>query len=161
MNSGPVPASIDEEFTTSTNVVFATDKGTFASTGFPQHLRMELVGVEPRCLRARIVIEPIHLNRFGVVHGGVICALADHLTGAVVTPLIAPGTWPATIQLNVHTHASSRVGELLATATVVTLTRRTALVETIVRNEGREVALATGTVLLTTSPTTINAKDAG
>jgi 1,4-dihydroxy-2-naphthoyl-CoA hydrolase len=144
--TGPGPLAFDQSFDPQTFSYF------FAAHGFALHLRLDLVAVQPGWLSAKINIEPIHLNRFGVVHGGVVCGLADHLTGAVLTPLLPPQTWPATVQMNTHLYGSSREGELTAKATVVKLTRRTGVVQIELRNGERDVALATSTVLFSSAP---------
>jgi 1,4-dihydroxy-2-naphthoyl-CoA hydrolase len=49
-------------------------------TGFAERIGAEFLDLDPDGARARIAVEPHHLQPFGIVHGGVYPALAETLT---------------------------------------------------------------------------------
>ena len=91
----------------------------------------------------------ILLNPFGSVHGGVLAALADHVLGAVLYPVIPKGSWAATTQLNLNFTAPVREGTLVARSDIISLSKRTAVVRIDVHNGDRLVGAAQGTVTVT------------
>jgi 1,4-dihydroxy-2-naphthoyl-CoA hydrolase len=50
--------------------------------GFAEQIGVEWIELDPDDARARIAVEPRHLQPFGIVHGGVIASLAESLTSA-------------------------------------------------------------------------------
>ncbi|HSD25607.1 MAG TPA: PaaI family thioesterase [Solirubrobacterales bacterium] len=51
-------------------------------SGFADEIGVEWLNLGPDDARARIAVEPRHLQPFGIVHGGVFAALAESLTSA-------------------------------------------------------------------------------
>ncbi len=51
-------------------------------SGFAEEIGVEWVNLDPDEARARITIEPRHLQPYGIVHGGVYASLAESLTSA-------------------------------------------------------------------------------
>jgi len=88
------------------------------------------------------------LTPFGNLHGGVLAALCDHVLGTVCYPVMQRGQWAATTEFKLNYLAPVSEGELVATATILNLTRRTAVVRIEVVNGERQVCLAQGTVLI-------------
>jgi uncharacterized protein (TIGR00369 family) len=88
------------------------------------------------------------LNPFGNLHGGVLASLCDHVLGTVCYPVIPPGAWAATTEFKLNYLAPVTAGSLSAVAQIVSLTKRTAVVRIEVDNDGRQVCLAQGTVLV-------------
>jgi acyl-CoA thioesterase len=87
-----------------------------------------------------------HMNPHGVVHGGVVYTLVDYAMGGAVTSQLAPGERCATIEVKIHYLATAEAGEIVADATVVSRTRRIAVLEARAHDgAGRLLALATGT----------------
>jgi uncharacterized protein (TIGR00369 family) len=78
----------------------------------------------------------------------VLAALADHVLGAVLYPVIPKGAWAATTQLNVNFLAPVREGVLTARSEVISLTKRTAVVRIDVHNGDRLAGAAQGTVTI-------------
>jgi 1,4-dihydroxy-2-naphthoyl-CoA hydrolase len=50
--------------------------------GFAGEIGVEWLNLDPDDARARLAVEPRHLQPFGVVHGGVFASLAESLTSA-------------------------------------------------------------------------------
>jgi uncharacterized protein (TIGR00369 family) len=97
---------------------------------------------------AELDVRPELLNPFGTLHGGVVSALVDHVLGAVLYPVIKRGHWAATTEFKLNLLTAVRAGTVRARSTIVSLTRRTAVVQVEVDNDGRPCALAQGTVLI-------------
>jgi 1,4-dihydroxy-2-naphthoyl-CoA hydrolase len=53
-----------------------------APSGFAEMIGVEWVDLDPDNARARISVQPHHLQPFGVVHGGVYASLAESLCSA-------------------------------------------------------------------------------
>ena len=51
-------------------------------SGFAEEIGVEWLDLDPDDARARIAVEPRHLQPFGIVHGGVLTSLAESLTSA-------------------------------------------------------------------------------
>lgn len=120
----------------------------FAGGGLPAYLGIRTVDVSPGRMVAALDVRDDLLNPFGSLHGGVVSALVDHVLGAVLYPHIERGRWAATTEFKVNLLAAVREGGVRATATIVSLTRRTAVLQVEVDNDGRPCALAQGTVLI-------------
>lgn len=121
-------------------------------TGLPAYLGIRTVEVSPARLVAELDLRPELLNPFGTAHGGVVAGLVDHVLGAVLYPHLERGQWAATTEFKVNLTAAIRTGTVRADATIVAMSRRTAVVAVEVHNEGRLVALAQGTVLIPDPP---------
>jgi 1,4-dihydroxy-2-naphthoyl-CoA hydrolase len=64
---------------------------TLTAGGLPGYLGLEHVRFEPGRLWCRATISDEVLTPFGNAHGGVLAAIADHITGMVVYPLMKRG----------------------------------------------------------------------
>ena len=100
---------------------------------FNTYLGTEIVRRDDGEAEVRLVLQPHHLNRRGVVHGGVVGALLDSALGAAVISAIPAEWWCATISL-----ATQFVDGATDGATLSAVGR-------VVRRGGR-VAFATGEV---------------
>jgi len=116
--------------------------------GIPDYLGIRTVEVGPGTMTAELDVRPELLNPFGSAHGGTLAALADHVLGAVLYPLIPRGAWAATTELKLNFLAPIRSGVLRARSEVISLTRRTAVVRIDATNDGRLVGAAQGTVTI-------------
>ena len=81
----------------------------------------------------------------GNMHGGCLAALCDHCLGVVLYPVMPPRSWAATTEFKVNYLRPVSGGTCRATAEVVSMTKRLAVVSIRVENEGRLVAVAQGT----------------
>ncbi|MGH9138995.1 MAG: PaaI family thioesterase [Acidimicrobiales bacterium] len=99
-------------------------------------------------LRAVLPVRPDLLTAFGNLHGGVLSAFCDHVLGVVCYPVMPRGAWAATTEFKLNLLAPVTEGDLVATADILALSKRTAVVRIDVENAGRAVCLAQGTVLI-------------
>lgn len=117
-------------------------------TGLPEFLGIRLERFEPGRLVAGMEVHDGLLTPFGNMHGGVISAVCDHVLGCVCYPHMPKGSWAATTEFKVNLLAPVSGGKLEAEATIVSMTKSTAVVRIDVRNEGRTCAAAQGTVTI-------------
>ena len=92
------------------------------------------------------------LTPFGNIHGGVMAALVDHVLGCVLYPLMQRGQWAATTEFKLNYLAPVRGGTIVAESTVVSLSRRTAIVRVDVTNGDLLACVAQGTLLVSDPP---------
>lgn len=117
-------------------------------SGLPEYLGIQIIEVEPGSLTARLQVEPRLLTIFGNMHGGVLSALCDHVLGCVCYPHMERGSWAATTEFKINLLAPVTTGSLEAVATILAMTKSTAVVRIDVTNEGRVCCAAQGTVTL-------------
>jgi len=117
-------------------------------TGLPEYLGIRTVEVGPARMVAELDIRAELLNPFGSAHGGVVAGLVDHVLGAVLYPVIERGRWAATTEFKLNLLRAVRSGTLRAEATIVAMTRTTAVVQVEVFNDDTLACLAQGTVLV-------------
>jgi len=114
--------------------------------GLPGYLGIRHVEAGAGLLRAEVPMRDDLATPFGNLHGGVLAALCDHVLGMVCYPVMPRGSWAATTEFKLNYLAPVTTGVLEATATIVSLTKRTAVVHVDVVNERRLVCTAQGTV---------------
>jgi uncharacterized protein (TIGR00369 family) len=110
---------------------------------------MKLDRFEPGRLFGSLEVLDEFITPIGTLHGGTIAAFVDHILGSVAYPLMRPGQWAATTEFKVNYLASVKGGTLEGMAEVVTMTRRSMVVRGEVTNDGRLVAVAQGTLMIT------------
>ena len=71
---------------------------TSGMTGIPDYLGIRTTDIGPGTMTAELDVRTELLNPFGSAHGGTLAALADHVLGAVLYPLIPKGAWAATTE---------------------------------------------------------------
>lgn len=130
-----------------------TGNGGGGGGGLPDYLQVHTVEVGPGTMTAELPVRAELLNPFGTLHGGVSAALADHVLGAVLYPVIPSGAWAATTQINLNFTSRVNDGTLTAKAEIISLTKRSAVVRIDLHNHDRLVGAAQGTVTITTAPT--------
>jgi uncharacterized protein (TIGR00369 family) len=117
-------------------------------TGLPAFLGIRTVEIGPARMVAELDVRPELLNPFGTAHGGVVAGLVDHVLGSVLYPVIERGQWAATTEFKLNLVAAVRSGVLRAEAIIVAMSKRTAVVQVEVTNDGKLACLAQGTVLI-------------
>ena len=97
-------------------------------------------------IEAEVEVRPDLLTPFGTAHGGVVSALADHVLGSVMYPVMAKGQWAATTEFKINLLRPVREGTITARAEIISMSKRMAVVRIDLTNKDRLVAAAQGTV---------------
>jgi uncharacterized protein (TIGR00369 family) len=118
------------------------------ATGLPSYLDIAVTDYGPGMLVAKVPVRTELLNPFGTLHGGVLAAFVDHMLGTVCYPVMRRGQWAATAEFKINYLAPVDQGDLVATSTIISLTKRTAVVRIDITNGSRLVCAAQGTVLI-------------
>ena len=88
----------------------------------------------PGWFEAEITVRPELLTPFGTAHGGVVSALADHILGTVMYPVMRKGQWAATTEFKLNLLRPVRDGVLRARAEIISLSRRLGVVRIDITN---------------------------
>ncbi len=120
-----------------------------AGSGLPHYLGVTFDRMDPGRLDATMRVPKAVITPFGTMHGGAMAGFVDHVMGCVLYPLMAKGQWAATTEFKLNYLTAVRGGELKATATVLSVTKRTAVVRVDVSSGDRLACVAQGTLLIT------------
>ncbi len=116
--------------------------------GLSAYLGIALERFAPGELWARASLGEELLTPSGNVHGGALAAIMDHVTGAVIYPLIQTGSWAATTELKLNYIAPAQAGELRAYASVLALGNRSAVVRGELHQGETLICAAQGTLTI-------------
>jgi uncharacterized protein (TIGR00369 family) len=127
--------------------------GFFASAPFMADLGIEPFEAGEGRVATRLVLQPRHLQHTGVVHAGVIGAMADHSMGAAAQTMAAAGHWILTAEYKVNLLRAGRGERLECVAQVVKPGRQVSFtaaeVFAVEGTERRLVATASATMAVT------------
>ena len=113
---------------------------------FDRFLGTRIVHAGSDGVEVELVLEPHHLNKRGVAHGGVVLSLLDSAMGGAVVAAMPEEWWCATTSLSTHFIRGPGAGRIRARGHVVQLGRAIAFVAgELVDADGRVVATAHGT----------------
>ena len=117
---------------------------------FADHLGMKVTSISPERVTAEMLIREQHNNRFGIMHGVAIMAMADNCGGAATTANLKPGQTTTTIESKTNFFAAIPIGDTAhAECTPLHRGRTTMVWQTrITRGDGRLCALVTQTQLV-------------
>jgi acyl-CoA thioesterase len=122
-------------------------------SAFHQWAGMELKSVGGGQSELEMELHPHHFNPQGIVHGGIITALADTAIGLALRSQLRPGLTHRTAQLNVHFLAKGEGNKLVGRGRSVHLGQRMGYGESeILDVEGRVLARASGTFIVLPAP---------
>lgn len=116
--------------------------------GLPGYLGVRFLEFGPGKLIAEMDVRHELITPIGTLHGGVMAGLVDHVLGCVLYPLMKPGAWAATTEFKLNYLAAVKAGTLRAESTVLSLSRRTAVVKVEVTNGDNLACVAQGTLLV-------------
>jgi 1,4-dihydroxy-2-naphthoyl-CoA hydrolase len=117
---------------------------------FAGFLGMKVTHVSPERVTAEIVMREELNNRFGIMHGGAIMALADNLGGTATMANLKPGQSTTTIESKTNFFAAIPLGDVAyAECTALHRGRTTMVWQTrVTRGDGRLCALVTQTQMV-------------
>jgi uncharacterized protein (TIGR00369 family) len=126
VHPGPGPWTIDE-------VRRAPEQG------FQRVIGIELRGVQADLVSAVVRIGPQHLNSVGLVHGGVLLAIADSLGAMGAVQHLAPDQRTATLESKANFVRPAQGGLVAARCTKLHVGRRTSVWQTTIKNESGQL----------------------
>ena len=117
---------------------------------FAQFLGMKITHISPQRVTAELVAREELNNRFGIMHGGAIMALADNLGGTATTANLKAGQSTTTIESKTNFFAAIPIGDVAyAECTALHRGRTTMVWQTrVTRGDGRLCALVTQTQMV-------------
>ena len=86
---------------------------------FMHHMKFDLEHIEPGKTSGILVVEDIHKQQKGLVHGGVIATLADIVAGFAAYSVVAADQNVVTGEIKISYLRASRADRLLATGEVI------------------------------------------
>jgi uncharacterized protein (TIGR00369 family) len=121
-----------------------------AQPPFAQFLGLKITNVSAERITAELAARDELNNRFGIMHGGAIMALADNLGGTGATANLKEGQRTATIESKTNFFASIPIGDVAyAECTPLHRGRTTMVWQTrVTRGDGRLCALVTQTQIV-------------
>lgn len=117
---------------------------------FAKYLGMKITEITPDRVVAELVVREDLNNRFGIMHGGAIMALADNCGGTAASANLKDGQTTTTIESKTNFFAAIPIGDVAkAECTALHKGRTTMVWQTrITRNDGRLCALVTQTQMV-------------
>jgi uncharacterized protein (TIGR00369 family) len=120
---------------------------------FHQWAGLELVTVGDGESEMAMDLRPHHFNPQGIVHGGILAALADTSIGLAIRSRLRPGLTHRTAQLNVHFLAKGEGNRLIGRGHTLHFGQRMGYGEgEVLDGEGRLLARATATFIVLPAP---------
>ena len=119
--------------------------GRVSRSGIDGFLGLKVTEVEAGRLVCEMPVTDELITMIGNMHGGCLSAMCDHVLGVVMYPVMPPGSWAATTEFKINLLAPVSGGTCVATAEIVSMTRRLAVVRIEIENDGRPAAIAQGT----------------
>ncbi len=117
---------------------------------FTEFLGMKVTSVSPERVTAELPVREELNNRFGIMHGGAIMALADNCGGTATIANLKQGQSTTTIESKTNFFAAIPIGDVAkAECTPLHRGRTTMVWQTkITRNDGRLCAIVTQTQMV-------------
>ncbi len=128
-------------------------KERVARSPFHQWAGLQLVSVGDGRAELAMELQPHHFNPQGIVHGGIITAVADTSVGLALRSRLRPGYTHRTAQVNVHFLAKGEGNRLIGRGRSLHLGQRMGYGEADVLDAGGQlIARATGTFIVLPAP---------
>ena len=119
--------------------------GRTSKRGIDGYLGLVVTSVEPGRLVCEMPVTDELITYIGNMHGGCLSAMCDHVLGVVMYPVMPDGYWAATTEFKINLLAPVSGGTCVATAEIISMSKRLAVVRIEIENDGRLVAVAQGT----------------
>ena len=117
---------------------------------FADFLGLKVTHVSPERVTAELAVRQDLNNRFGIMHGGAIMALADNLGGTATSANLKDGQSTTTIESKTNFFSAIPIGDVAkAECTALHRGRTTMVFQTrITRNDGKLCAMVTQTQMV-------------
>ena len=117
---------------------------------FSEFLGIKVTHISPERVTAELLVRPDLNNRFGIMHGGAVMALADNCGGTAASANLKDGQTTTTIESKTNFFTAIPIGDVAkAECTALHKGRTTMVWQTrISRNDGKLCALVTQTQLV-------------
>jgi uncharacterized protein (TIGR00369 family) len=117
---------------------------------FAAFLGIKITLLSPERVTAELPVRDDFNNRFGIMHGGAIMAMADNLGGTATSANLKPGQSTTTIESKTNFFAAVPVGDIAYAETTPLHRGRTTMVwqTRITRGDGKLCAIVTQTQLV-------------
>ena len=126
------------------------NEAAYKQPAFAQFLGFKITHVSPERVTAELKARPEFNNRFGIMHGGAIMALADNLGGTATIANLKEGQSTTTIESKTNFFAAVPIGDVAYAECTALHRGRTSMVwqTRVTRGDGRLCALVTQTQLV-------------
>ncbi|MEI8276374.1 MAG: PaaI family thioesterase [Hyphomicrobiales bacterium] len=117
---------------------------------FAQFLGIKMTHISLERVTAELFVKDELNNRFGIMHGGAIMALADNVGGTATTANLKEGQTTTTIESKTNFFAAIPIGDTARAECIALHRGRTTMVwqTRITRNDGRLCAMVTQTQMV-------------
>ncbi len=122
--------------------------GRVSRSGIDGYLGIKATEFEAGRLVCEMPITDELITAMGTMHGGCLSAMCDHVLGVVMYPVMPPGYWAATTEFKINLLAPVTGGTCVATAEIISMSKRLAVVRIEITNGDRMVAVAQGTTTI-------------
>lgn len=122
----------------------------YTQPAFAQFLGIKMTHISPDRVTAEIFVKDELNNRFGIMHGGAIMALADNVGGTATTANLKEGQTTTTIESKTNFFAAVPIGDTARAECIPLHKGRTTMVwqTRITRNDGKLCAMVTQTQMV-------------
>jgi uncharacterized protein (TIGR00369 family) len=122
----------------------------YTQPAFAQFLGIKMTHISPERVTAELYVKEELNNRFNIMHGGAIMALADNIGGTATTANLKEGQTTTTIESKTNFFAAIPIGDTAkAECTALHRGRTTRVWQTrITRSDGKLCAMVTQTQLV-------------
>ena len=122
----------------------------YTQPAFAQFLGIKMTHISPDRVTAEIFVKDELNNRFGIMHGGAIMALADNVGGTATTANLKEGQTTTTIESKTNFFAAVPIGDTAKAECIPLHKGRTTMVwqTRITRNDGKLCAMVTQTQMV-------------
>jgi uncharacterized protein (TIGR00369 family) len=128
-------------------------KARVSNSPFHRWAGLELISVGDGRAELAMDLRPHHFNPQGIVHGGIITAVADTSIGLALRSQLSAGLTHRTAQLNVHFLAKGEGNRLVGRGRTIHLGQRMGYGESeVLDGQGRVLARASGTFIVLPAP---------
>ena len=117
---------------------------------FAQFLGIKVTHISAERVTAELYVKDELNNRFGIMHGGAIMALADNVGGTATTANLKEGQTTTTIESKTNFFAAVPIGDTAKAECIALHRGRTTMVwqTRVTRNDGRLCAMVTQTQMV-------------